>query len=996
MTNKFVASLAGSCLSLAAFFSALSGTACAQGRPLNVEGLFGAILNNALAQQDHQLWANRPIAEYNCLESHNTSADILTNSGIGPNDPRVQRMFAQCAAQNASQPGAAGTQMLRARAGTYNSNFAVDGVSVGDELNPDSAGYKAFKCRASTDYPGFEWCGLRRPMKGPSGPYDTYMTIFHSDANVAVLILQDVIPAYFAPGDSEREIQRLSKLFGQTPHVLNGEPNSDAPHSVIAYWGDVTLTPLAQDLVDAVRRGDAVHAGLVIDYLGDSKKSAIDGMPIFHLGGGAGYVWSAKYDDAGKGRLRLTAVNPSLLPGAVGEQDASRDNPAHTQGTAMDPNPASAPTIDTAKSDADRAARLERATAAAKAQLDDAQAFIQQHAQSPQLLEYVDRMGALAAAVKTTDVDAIELRSTDLSTALSHDKDYQTHLTELAEAQKRNAAKFLGDALLHGEQQRAFLINYISKHPLADETLNFVALVKQLVPTLQKGELRPLQSLIDKIDLAIREARLQDDFVAAQKGGERVAQNAPESPSTPPPVLAMESQRPISPAAAETLPVTDKNKFLIQGDLDDLVIAYNASSTAPHIAQNLRGEYVFSGNDAKICLFGDTPEGFALNVKQAVSAAIAPRTIDVSIASHCETKNLLSYDIVALQRGAFLRAPRVDALALIKAAEGDDYRKFGIVDAAEIRKVAAAEKVEIDRIRTNVADGAPNGFGIAIVRKGSPSLCIAVGDKMASHRQLLLSNDDKISLDLQADVVLKSMSAEDAFVGVQKRQCDAVYASAADLKSLTIALERNGFSYSFSSFWLLPVAIELEDAAIAQKNEALAQEETERAQRNADQNRLNSARAADLNATQAAQQASLRAKYGDAGKAASANLSSEIIEWTKSRNGTMGTSYPAFEAWLNDKLSDHWEVTTTDSDLFDFGTSSFKGRSIDTVFSKITVHLKNRILGEYGEQCFVFGRVNDAEFAMSREFSFARCDDQAAIAAWQVGQQFASEWIVAN
>ena len=50
-------------------------------------------------------------------------------------------------------------------------------------------------------------------MTGRFGPYDSWVTILHSDANIAVFILQDIIPAYFSPGDAEREIQRLSQSF---------------------------------------------------------------------------------------------------------------------------------------------------------------------------------------------------------------------------------------------------------------------------------------------------------------------------------------------------------------------------------------------------------------------------------------------------------------------------------------------------------------------------------------------------------------------------------------------------------------------------------------------------------------------------------------------------------------------------------------------------------------------------------------------------------------
>jgi hypothetical protein len=58
--------------------------------------------------------------------------------------------------------------------------------------------------------------------------------------------------------------------------------------------------------------------------------------------------------------------------------------------------------------------------------------------------------------------------------------------------------------------------------------------------------------------------------------------------------------------------------------------------------------------------------------------------------------------------------------------------------------------------------------------------------------------------------------------------------------------------------------------------------------------------------------------------------------------------------------------------------------------------LKDRILGEYKDFCFIFGRINDTEFSMRREPVYAECDDGAAISAWQDGHQFKSEWFASN
>ncbi len=952
--------------------------------PPNFGGIFGAILNSALINQARQEWQYRPLADYNCLETHGMSADQLAANGIGPNDPRVQRVFAECARDAANQ--APGSPAATTPTGPHNPIFVVDGLAVGGAVYPDTPAYKAYKCRPSDQFPGFTWCAIKHSLSGKFGPYDSWVTILHSDANTAVFVLQDVIPAYFAPGDAEREIQRLSQQFGQSARIYNGDPRPDAPHSVIAAWGDVSLTALDESTMDQLRRGDTINSGLLVDFLGDSRKSAREGLPVFHMGGGVGFIWAAKFDDGGKGRLRISTVNPGLLPGAVSEQAAPTPTPT--------PTPALQVVQDPAQAEKERAARAEKAVAAANAQLEDVGGFIKEHPQSPKLLDYIDRISALSAAVKTGDPDAIEHKLTELNDSLSHDKDYQQHLVDLADLQKKRDAKYLGDAIRRGEQERDFILDYIGKNPLADVTPTFAAFVKQLNPALQRADLNQLQPLVDKVDVAIREANLESAFIASQKQAPNSAPTKSELPAAAPAAEPMTVQPP-KEEPPQTLPITEKNRFLVAGDLDDVEILYNASPNAPHVAQNLRGDFVFAQNQARVCLFGQNPDELALTVKQAISTKIAPRPIAVLV-EPCNPEQLLSYDIVATQRNAFLRSKREDALALTKTIEEDNYRKFAEVTAADLNKAADAEHAQVEKIRANVADGAPDGFGIVLLKTGSPNLCLAVGAEVSSHRQLLLPDEGKLNLEMQTEVVIKDTNIDDAFINVQKRQCGAVYASVADLKALTVALTRNDIPYAFSSLWNLPADVERKDAALAERARIAAQEETERAQRNADQSRLAAVRAQDLSATQAAQQVALRQKFGDGAKAAAAALSSEIIAWTKDQSGQIAGFYPAYAAWLTDKLTDHWEVMTIDTELRDFGTSNFKNRTLDTVFARITLHLKNRMLGEYKDACFIFGRINDTEFSMSREPALAKCDDEAAIRAWQAGHQFKSEWLASN
>ena len=532
----------------------------------------------------------------------------------------------------------------------------------------------------------------------------------------------------------------------------------------------MTLIPLDADNLETLRNGHEIHVGIVMDFLGDAKASAREGLPVYRVGGGAGYIWSAKYDDSGTGRLRIAAVNASM----IASDSRQPVNPPYAYAPAPDsvptpiaiPAPAPSATPDPEKVEADHAARLETAITAARTQLKDAEAFIQGHPKSPDVLvTYVKAMRALSDAVNTSNPEIIERKIIELSAAFGHDPDYQRYLADRGEAKKKQSAQFLGDALLRGEQQHAFLLNYIAKNPLSAAAPALGDLAQQIAPLLKRSDLAPLQAMVDKIDLAIREADIEDDFVASQKDQPKAA--APLIANAPTP-------SPTPTSDASQLPITERNKFLIEGDLADVEILYNASASAPHIALNLRGEYVFADNQASVCLFGENPDGFAVSVKKTLSDAIPSKSVEIAITGTCDTTNLASYDIVATQRGAFLRSSKSAALALIKAIENDDYRRFVTIGAATVGKVADGERAKIEQIKANVSDGAPDGYGIVLLKTGSPNLCVAVTDKMNSHRELLLRASDKIALDMQSGVVLKSATIDDAFIGFQKRQCGAI------------------------------------------------------------------------------------------------------------------------------------------------------------------------------------------------------------------------------
>jgi hypothetical protein len=346
-------------------------------------GLFDGLISTAIVDSARRDWQARPFSDYNCLARHGLSAEQLANQGIGPEDPRARQILAACAFVAPAAPvpvlpqpatgaieapppsstpvapsslsygappnsdyAAPSTPNYAAPpAPNYppppNPSYVVNGLELGAPLGPPADAAAGYACHASDDYPGFAWCQSHHAESSKFGPDTVWMSVFRSPTNATVEITQAVDPAFFRQGDAEREIQRLSRQFGQQARVV-GVDLPAGGRAIIAAWGAITLTPLDPATLDALRRGAPVHSGLLVGALGDLRASARLSVPVYGLGGGAGFIWSANYNSSGKGVLRITAVDPSAVSPAPPPQPVAAAPPPATA-SLVAPAPPSAP-----------------------------------------------------------------------------------------------------------------------------------------------------------------------------------------------------------------------------------------------------------------------------------------------------------------------------------------------------------------------------------------------------------------------------------------------------------------------------------------------------------------------------------------------------------------------------------------------------------------------------------------------------------------------------
>jgi hypothetical protein len=162
MSRAAVRSLQWS-VAMALLLGAGSPSAVAGQAPPNIGGVLGAILNSTLTEEARREWERRSIADYSCLEAHNLSVDRLVAEGIVPNDPGIQRVFAQCAREAASAAKVILTPIATTASASHNHDFVVDGLAVGAAVHPDSHIYKTYKCKSSDQFSASHGARLNIP-----------------------------------------------------------------------------------------------------------------------------------------------------------------------------------------------------------------------------------------------------------------------------------------------------------------------------------------------------------------------------------------------------------------------------------------------------------------------------------------------------------------------------------------------------------------------------------------------------------------------------------------------------------------------------------------------------------------------------------------------------------------------------------------------------------------------------------------------------------------
>ncbi|MES0213434.1 hypothetical protein NKJ93_30815 [Mesorhizobium sp. M0028] len=632
---------------------------------------------------------------------------------------------------------------------------------------------------------------------------------------------------------------------------------------------------------------------------------------------------------------------------------------------------------DKASFDKSEARRLKASKAAATILLSDAETFLKLNPQTSNLVEIADKAAALNAQVQTNSADALNdstLRLTNLLMAVSCFAEFSAS-RDKERSQDIEKQKALIVAELQGDQQA--LKTWMAAHLTSSKLPLVVSEVKALSGVTSSSDLETLTEARDNVRALIANQDLTSELAAAQALSQEERNG--------------ESQADNNPAFA----LTESNKVLLRGALDDVVVLYNAGPAAPSLLKTLSGQFSFTKNEAWICLFGveSTPA-----LEKALQAAFGPLGGKaIHIRRECGQVDIEQTDVFFIQRKKFVESKPSFAIAYLEAIEAKSLRPFDTLNFADLKRRIDQDKALASQIAADVEKGSRMGYGGILLDNKSTRICGVIDGGPQAHLATIDKLAELASIP-KADPQISNVDA--AYQDVRRDKCRILYGSTATLKAVTEALTRDSVNFAYAPIWF-----EQSDLAAAQAKLELARQELVKSEETArvaaeEAKRVAAQRLTEAQKTKSAQEAALRQKNGPAATALLNMFSDGLRTTVLAGQGNQVSSavnvqglFPEFARWNQQLGQDAWKATDVSSTVDDYGTVNWKSRNLAAIIIKTVVKLASAERGEYKEECFVFGAVMDDEFKMVRDPYEASCGNDTS-SDWAVGHELKSLWVV--
>ena len=192
--------------------------------------------------------------------------------------------------------------------------YSVDGFVLGERISPTNPNYQSYTCKQSNDFAEAIRCERTQLKIGRAGNITVSSTLIHAQDGTAIYIMTNAFPVSLSKAVVQNEITALSTEINEKPTKVEWLPkNAAAPTAVVVTWGQVELDEIDYDAASDDSQDKSPHLGELIDCLGNLKRSGQEGLPIYRIRGGPGYVYAASFGATARGNRHYVAVNGSQL-----------------------------------------------------------------------------------------------------------------------------------------------------------------------------------------------------------------------------------------------------------------------------------------------------------------------------------------------------------------------------------------------------------------------------------------------------------------------------------------------------------------------------------------------------------------------------------------------------------------------------------------------------------------------------------------------------------
>lgn len=272
--------------------------------------------------------------------------------------------------------------------------------------------------------------------------------------------------------------------------------------------------------------------------------------------------------------------------------------------------------------------------------------------------------------------------------------------------------------------------------------------------------------------------------------------------------------------------VTDRNRFLVEGEAGDLVLLYNSSPKAAGVARGLDGGLVFDPERMVACALTDPPTDRIAQEQLAAKARAVGAPVKDALA-RCTAAQQQSADLVVFERGA-LRAQSGLFSTVASAVDTGVYALAGTVTKADLDAVRQAEGIRAAEAEAEVARGTSDGLAVLALANGSRTLCRVAAGEPALHERLLKPHEALLRGELRGPVTAVGSSTDGAFLSAKRGQCGAIYAGAREMAALSRAFTRDGVAFRYLPVWIAPEAVEKVRQELADRDEQSRRAQAER------------------------------------------------------------------------------------------------------------------------------------------------------------------------